>query len=84
MPNNKYVRSTRRERERVKYWKDRGWFAGRSAGSHGEYDVWAVKPDLTEAVFEQVKTKKGYHGKPKVTKYQEVAGIVKSYWLNWA
>lgn len=84
LPNNKYVRSTKRERERVLYWKARGWFAGRSAGSHGEYDVWAVSPNLDEAVFEQIKTKKGYHGKPKVTNFTEVPGKIKTYWLSWA
>ena len=83
MPNNKYVRSTKRERERVKYWKTQGWFSGRSAGSHGEYDVWAISPSLDQVVFEQIKTKIGYRGKPKVTNSKTMYGIIKTYWLNW-
>ena len=58
MPNNGYLRSTRRERQLVSYYKSIGWHSARSAGSHGEWDVYAYNPYTGETHFIQVKTKK--------------------------
>lgn len=59
MSNNSYLRSTRRERALVTFYKERGWESARSAGSHGKFDVWAWNPIDNETHFIQVKTKKG-------------------------
>ena len=82
-PNNSYLRSTQRERQRVNYWKDQGFHAARTAGSHGEYDLYAVSPDLKLVIFEQIKTSKG--GRSVVTKaFRETReAIVRSYTLSY-
>lgn len=59
MPNNAYLRSTRRERELVTKLKAQGFDACRSAGSHSPWDVWGFNPDTHEVRLIQVKTKKG-------------------------
>jgi hypothetical protein len=63
MPNNKYLRSTKRERELVNKFRADGWDACRSAGSHSPWDVWAFNPNTKEVILIQVKTKKGARGK---------------------
>lgn len=59
MPNESYDRSVRRERERVNYYREHGWWAARSAGSKSPIDVWAFDPVSGEVILEQIKTKKG-------------------------
>lgn len=59
MANNSYLRSTRRERDLVKWYRARGWDACRSAGSHSPWDVWAYDPKTGNVVLTQIKTKKG-------------------------
>ena len=59
MPNNSYLRSTRREREIVNDYRSKGWDACRSAGSHSPWDVWCFNPKTKEVHLIQVKTKKG-------------------------
>lgn len=59
MPNLAYNRSTRRERELVNEYRNRGWHACRSAGSHSPWDIWAYNPADEEVVLTQIKTKKG-------------------------
>jgi hypothetical protein len=44
MPNLNYSRSRQRELEVVKSFQKKGWFAVRSAGSHGIADVVAIRP----------------------------------------
>lgn len=70
MPNNGYLRSTKRERQLVIYYKSIGWEAARSAGSHGAYDVWAFNPNTGEVHLIQVKTKK--NGRTQVVKKEVV------------
>lgn len=58
MPNNSYLRSTKRERELVNALRAEGFDACRSAGSHSPWDVWAFNPKNGDVVLIQVKTKK--------------------------
>lgn len=58
MPNNAYLRSTKRERELVNALRAEGFDACRSAGSHSPWDVWAFNPKNGDVVLIQVKTKK--------------------------
>ncbi len=80
MPNNGYLRSTRRERELVKSYRQKGWHCCRSAGSHSPWDVWAFDPRTGQVHLIQVKTKKGaktvierdvmkYHGEIETSTY---------------
>jgi predicted RNA binding protein YcfA (HicA-like mRNA interferase family) len=39
MPNKMYARGVRFERETIKHYKECGYRASRTAGSHGDYDV---------------------------------------------
>ena len=59
MPNNKYLRSVKRERELVNYFRKNGQISGRSAGSHSPVDVFAWDEKNKTVSFIQVKTKKG-------------------------
>lgn len=59
MPNNSYLRSTRRERELVNHFRSLGYAACRSAGSHSPWDVWAWHKERKSLVLIQVKTTKG-------------------------
>jgi hypothetical protein len=43
MPNRNYQAGRRMEWECQKRWERKGWKTARSAGSHGEWDVTAVK-----------------------------------------
>jgi Holliday junction resolvase len=45
MPNSNYVSGRAFEYERVDAWKQLGYEAQRSAGSHGKYDVIAIRED---------------------------------------
>jgi hypothetical protein len=58
MPNNAYLRSTRREREVVNALRAEGYTACRSAGSHSAFDVWAVN-GIGDVKLIQIKTQKG-------------------------
>lgn len=59
MPNNSYLRSTKRERQLVNEFRAKGYHAARSAGSHSPWDVWAFNPKNGDVILIQVKTKKG-------------------------
>lgn len=59
MPNNKYLRSTKRERQLVNEARAKGAIAARSAGSHSPVDVWSFYPGKNEVYLIQVKTEKG-------------------------
>ena len=81
MPNNAYLRSTRREREEVNNARSKGLISGRTAGSHSEYDVYIWDPEgkhnsgvpLLELI--QLKTQKG--GKTlKVTDHKVYKGVI--------
>lgn len=69
MPNNAYLRSTKREREIVNKARAEGKIAGRTAGSHSPFDVyvWDRKNKVMSLI--QVKTKKG--GRFRVERMQE-------------
>ena len=83
MPNNSYIRSTKRERERVHYWRRKGFIACRSAGSHSAYDVWAYHPFEKLLILEQLKTKKGGRT-PVIKEFKEQRDvIVRSYELHY-
>ena len=63
MPNNRYVNSAKREILLKKEFEDAGWYAVRTAGSHGPADVIAIRPVKKctnpahyEVKFLQVKT----------------------------
>lgn len=58
MPNNKYLRSTKRERELVNEASKEGLISGRTAGSHSPFDlfIWNPKEKIMRLI--QVKTKK--------------------------
>ena len=74
MPNNAYLRSTRREREIVNEARAKGYDSGRTAGSHSPHDVYIFDRDVENKNDEptvfliQVKTEKG--GKKLVIKNQ--------------
>lgn len=59
MPNNKYLRSVKKERQIVNEARIDGWIAARSAGSHSPYDCWLWNPKEKLVRLVQVKTKKG-------------------------
>ena len=63
MPNRNYQRGVRLEHEVVNMFKDAGYNAQRTAGSHSEFDViaWKKEKSLNKIcfiVFVQCKTKK--------------------------
>ena len=63
MSNPNYIRGVKLEREVVQIFKDAGYVAQRTAGSHSEFDVIAWKKDkslnkICFIVFVQCKTKK--------------------------
>lgn len=70
MANNKYLRSTKRERELVNKARKAGMIACRSAGSHSPFDVWIVDHRDKVVRLIQVKTKKG--GRIHVVKDERV------------
>lgn len=43
MPNRKYEKGARHERELVNKYREAGGISARSAGSHSPIDVWAIK-----------------------------------------
>lgn len=59
MPNNAYLRSTKREREIVNAARAQGFAAGRTAGSHSPFDLYIWNPQDKVLRLVQVKTKKG-------------------------
>lgn len=59
MSNLAYQRGVRRERDLVNMYRAKGWESARSAGSHGEWDVWARNPVTGDVEFTQIKSKKG-------------------------
>lgn len=59
MPNNKYLRSVKRERQLVNEARAKGLIAGRTAGSHSPVDVFVFDPKDGMIRLIQVKTKKG-------------------------
>src|ERR1700675_5071419 len=59
MPNNAYLRSTKREREVMNEYRLRGFISARSAGSHSAVDVWAVSARDALVDIIQIKTNKG-------------------------
>jgi len=61
MPNKKYAQGRYVEYRTVKYFKDKGYQAWRTAGSHGPFDVIAI--NAKEVVLAQVKSYQG--NKPK-------------------
>lgn len=71
MPNSSYARGAAFERKVKDYLESNGWFASRSAGSHGLTDVVALAPigpregdyQMTRVVLIQCKT-----GKAKMSK----------------
>lgn len=70
MPNNAYLRSTRREREIVNTARARGLIAGRTAGSHSPFDLYIWDPRMKVMRLIQVKTKK--NGRFRIEKDMEV------------
>jgi len=58
MPNNNYARGAAFERKVKEFLESRGFFAGRSAGSHGLVDVFALTPRHGTPVLIQCKTGK--------------------------
>lgn len=81
MPNNKYLRSTKRERELVNAARAGGMIAARSAGSHSPVDVWIFDPRTKELKMIQVKTRK--NARMFITKdetvYENVTAIKATY-----
>lgn len=57
MPNANYLSGRLREYKALKELRDAGWICGRSAGSHGLFDIWAVHPEHG-ALFLQIKSTK--------------------------
>lgn len=45
MPNNNYIAGRRFEYECMAYWRELGYKTIRAAGSHGEADIVAYRPD---------------------------------------
>lgn len=70
MPNNKYLRSTKRERQLVNEAREKGLISGRTAGSHSPYDLYIWNPKESTMELVQVKTKKG--ARMKILKQKEV------------
>lgn len=68
MPNNNYSRGAAFERRLVLWLRERGWVAGRSAGSHGTYDVHALRERFRPCLF-QCKDRKA---KPTKEELQEL------------
>ncbi len=62
MPNKNYQRGVRLEREVVNIFREKGWIAQRTAGSHSPFDVTLVKQDRDNKIcfvaFVQCKVKK--------------------------
>lgn len=82
MPNNAYLRSTKRERELVNQYRRNGWHSCRSAGSHSQWDVWAYNPADGAVELTQIKTKKGARGfTDKIL--EERIGRVKLVWRSF-
>ena len=59
MPNNSYLRSRRREWQLMNNFREIGYDACRSAGSHSAFDVWAWNEKDRLVTLVQIKTKKG-------------------------
>lgn len=57
MPNRKYEKGARREREIVNHFREKGWYATRSAGSKSQYDCIAI--DLGELTIRLIQVKGG-------------------------
>lgn len=70
MPNNKYLRSTKRERQLVNEARAKGLISGRTAGSHSPYDLYIWNPQTKTMELIQVKTKKG--ARMKIIKQQDI------------
>lgn len=70
MPNNAYLRSTRREREIVNKARAEGKIAGRTAGSHSPFDLYIWDPKDLVLRLIQVKTR--IHGRFLVQKDEKV------------
>lgn len=80
MPNNAYLRSRRREQQLVREYREKGWDAGRTAGSKSPYDLYAVSPDKKRVHLIQVKTHKGGRSRRKFH-MQRVEGVI-SCWTE--
>lgn len=70
VPNNSYLRSTKRERQLVNEARANGFISGRTAGSHSPFDLFIWNPKLKTVEFIQVKTKRG--ARMKIIKHKEV------------
>jgi Holliday junction resolvase len=81
VPNNAYLRSTKRERLLVNAYRNAGWLSARSAGSKSPVDVWAVNPHTGETHLTQIKTKKGSRDSFKKLIWQK--GDTKFFWLSY-
>lgn len=81
MPNNKYLRSTKRERQLVNQARAKGLISARSAGSHSPVDVWIFDPKKKIFKLIQVKTKKGARGfiEKNIIIYENVIGEFSTY-----
>lgn len=73
MGNNNYARGAAFEREVKAYLESLGWFAGRSAGSHGLVDVFAID-NHTTVWFIQCKT-----GKARMSKADQEALVALAF-----
>lgn len=81
MPNNSYIRSTKRERELVNLFRKSGWDACRSAGSHSPWDVWAFNREKNKVYLVQVKTTKGARRLEKTLEYD--GGNIQCWRFNY-
>lgn len=68
MPNNNYARGASFERRLVAWLRERGWVAGRQAGSHGTYDVHALRAKWRPCLFQC----KGRQAKPTKEELQQL------------
>lgn len=87
MPNNKYLRSVKKERELVNKYRADGWTSARTAGSKSPIDVFAMRPPqepggVGEIRFIQIKTKKGARGWKQLNKVVFKANV-ESYWISY-
>jgi Holliday junction resolvase len=65
MPNRNYINGRRKEYKVVHAFKDKGFTALRSAGSHSPIDVVAINPDTKKIVLIQCKPKSMSENKKK-------------------
>lgn len=56
MSNRNYATGRDYEYKERDYWREKGWYAQRSHGSKGPWDVYAVSPDGKTVYWIQVKT----------------------------